>query len=192
MKRLFRIALILGLAFAGGCDHAGKAGRQDVEAEKSWEDAASAFGKQYGALVDWEGQIPNRGSIDPLSIDVSRALVRSNGQPVLLVMELKDVEEGIEGYTALFKQFYWKPHSFILTVELKCTREQADNLLKRENDSYAIVARIDHASRLKVRVVGRESGEDSFVELENPADVFCANGMCLGLLRKGEGKPERQ
>ena len=47
-----------------------------------------AFAETNGAVLDWEGELPRR-MVTPYSVDLSCALVRSNEQPVLLVVEIE-------------------------------------------------------------------------------------------------------
>ena len=94
-------------------------------------------------------------------------------------MHLEDVAGSSGGYTALFTRFD-EPR---LTVELKCTQEQANQLLKRTDNNYfqtyAFVARLDNVARPKFSVNGIGGGEDSSVELDDSAHVSFAQGELL-------------
>lgn len=203
MKNLVEIVLILCALIGGGCDRE-KAKRQQVaEAESEWRGAISAFAKAHGAVIDWESRLTKRFDEATFSIDISRALIHSNRQPVLLVMDLKDVaasinvqtdEDALEEllakargntvpvrmYTAYFSEYYVSNHSFRLALELKCTQEQADRLLGTTDARlrYAIVARILEVSCRRI-------------EFDSPPDEFLAKGMCVDLLREEKTRERR-
>lgn len=162
--------------------------RENEKAEREWKTSITDFAAKHAASVDWEESIPNRGLDAPFSIDVSRALVRSNGQPVLVVMDLADVIEKDGNYLATFETLVdLADHSFEFRVELECTEAQANRFLDGSDSnvsSYAIVARINRISRakLELRAEGDESGL-AVVSGYSP-DVFFADGRCIDALAK--------
>lgn len=172
---------------------------QASKAEHEWQNKLGAFAKRNGAVRHFETQIPERGVARVFSIDVSRALIQSNGQPVVITMDLKDVAENNGGYTALFGKSGTRDGLFtLISVELKCTQKQANYLLERTgkdfSQTYAVVARFDEVVRPKFKVSGSgvsgsEDGEDSSpIELDDSCDVFLIKGVCVDLLRKDEIK----
>jgi hypothetical protein len=156
--------------------------RQQIRQQQTHASIA-ALALKYNAVTNWSAALPDRRIGEAFSIDVSRALIRSNGQPVLIIMNLEDVAENNGGYTALFGKDDIKKGMFQLSVELRCTQERANQLLKTtDNDffqTYAVVARFDEVARPKFRVSGIGGGEDSSVELDNSSDVFLVKGELL-------------
>jgi hypothetical protein len=100
-----------------------------------------------------------------------------------MVLKLEDVAENNTGYTVLFHMDDVNNGMFQLSVELRCTQERANQLLKLTgNDSfqkYAVVARFDEIARPKFKVSGVGGGEESSVELDDASDVFFAKGELL-------------
>src|ERR1017187_9416735 len=160
--------------------------RQQIRQHQT-DASIAALALKYNALTNWLAALPDRRLGEAFSIDVSRALIRSNGQPVLIIMNLEDVAENNGGYTALFGKDDTKKGMFQLSVELRCTQERANQLLKKtDNDffqTYAVVARFDEVARPKFRVSGIGGGEDSSVELDNSSDVFLVKGELLDALQ---------
>ncbi len=174
----FWLAVIGGVAWYLLSTHLATV-RQQQAAEKAAETkqqqtAASiaALALKYNAVTNWEALLPDRGAGEqPFSIDVSRALIQSNGQPVLIIMDLIDVAENNGSYSAWFGKDDITNETFQLSVELKCTQERANQLLKKtDNDfsqTYAVVARLDKVQRPRIRVLGSGEGEDSRVEIDS-------------------------
>jgi hypothetical protein len=53
-----------------------------------------ALALKYNAVTNWEASLPDRGAGEqPFSIDVARALIGSNQQPVLIECNLDDIVE---------------------------------------------------------------------------------------------------
>jgi hypothetical protein len=155
-----------------------------TETRQQQTDASiAALALKYNAVTNWAAALSNR----VFSIDVSRALIRSNGQPVLIKMDLKDVAENNGGYTALFGKDDITNGTFQLSVELKCTQEQANQLLKKTDSgyfqTYAVVARFDKVVRPKFQMTGSFDGEDASIELDASPDVFLVKGELLDAIR---------
>jgi hypothetical protein len=156
--------------------------RQQIRQQQT-DASIAAVALKYNAVNNWSAALPYRSLGGAFSIDVSRALIRSNGQPVLMVLKLEDVAENNTGYTVLFHMDDVNNGMFQLSVELRCTQERANQLLKLTgNDSfqkYAVVARFDEIARPKFKVSGVGGGEESSVELDDASDVFFAKGELL-------------
>jgi hypothetical protein len=108
-----------------------------------------------------------------MSVEVSRALIPSNGRPVLLLeMGLQDVAEKQGVYTARFYKPYLTNQTCDLDVELKCTPQQAQELLNISDrpdeleSKYAVVARIEWVSL-----------PNEFIQSDTP--TFSAKGVCI-------------
>lgn len=175
--------------------------RQQQAAEKAAETklqqtAASiaALALKYNAVTNWDALLPDRGAGQPFSIDVSRALIRSNGQPMLIKMDLVDVEEHSNNYTASFSKDVITPNgTFRLYDYLKCTQERANQLLKKpDNDfsqTYAVVARLNGVEHPRIRVRGSGEGEDSRIEIDSSSDIFIAHGELLDVVQLPQSNP---
>lgn len=172
MKKPFKIIIVACALIVGGCDRESAKQQHSVtQRKREWQDAVSAFAQKHGAILDWEAAIPQRGSrFDRtiFSVDVSRALLTSNGQPVLIQTDLTDVAKAGEEFVGYFACDFLTNYDFRLCLEVKCTREQvARLLLPGETLRYAVLARVAEVSR--------SSGIDS---------TFVAKGVCVDLLRQ--------
>jgi len=158
-----------------------------TETRQQQTDASiAALALKYNAVTNWAAALSNR----VFSIDVSRTLIRSNGQPDLIIMDLKDIAENNGGYTALFGKDYVTNETFSLSVELKCTLKQANQFLKQTDSNffqtYAVVARFDKVVRPKFQMSGSFDGEDASIELDASPDVFLVKGELLEAIRLHE------
>ena len=194
MKRLVWGVLIVCTVVVGGCDRAEKAKQRRIE--EAWQSAVGELAKRHGAVVDWESRLPPEDSVETtFSIEASRALMPSNSQPVLLIMDLRDVAEKNGSYTARFDDdmVYKTNRTFRLIIELTCTREQAELLLQKNGrhflQDYAVVARIAEVSRPRFELTGTA---DSYEVELSISDVFLAKGSCIDWLRKDEGSKTGQ
>ena len=165
--------------------------RQQQAADKAGEtkqqekDAGLALlALRYNAITNWETSLPDRGANEPFSIDVSRALIRSNGQPVLIITDLVDVEENTNSYTASFEKYVITTNGTLdLYVYLRCTQEQANHFLEKTGKdvsrTYAVVARLDEVGRPSLKVSGSREGEDSNVDIDTSTGIYFAFGKLL-------------
>lgn len=200
MRGLMVGGALLYLVSGGGCERASQPKVEtDHETDHKWENAVSELAKRHGAVVDWGAHRPKRRGGTPYSIDVSTALVRSNGRPVLLVMAHPVDVIQRRGYcVAVFNKHHW---GIELSLELRCTKEQVAQLL-REPDTqqtkrrFAVVAKINSVLRPKFKAEASEVDFDaddgvaySGIELTTDTDVFVAAGDCLELLQEGS-EPE--
>jgi glycine cleavage system regulatory protein len=193
---------LVGLAIIGGgvwgliySHRASVREQRTAETQQQQRDAShaasiAALALKYNAVTNWEASLPALGASEPFSIEVSNALIRSNGQPVLLELDLEDVAGKNSGYTAQFSQLYLTNQNFQLSVELQCTVEQTKQLLvihKNNGIQCAVVARVTEVSRPKFKLAGSVSGsgEDAefSVKLDDSEDVFLARGELLDIVR---------
>lgn len=200
MERPLRVLLILTVALVGGCDwnHQAKQRKIQSENDRRWEGEVIALANKYNAVSDWEAKLPMRGfEAAPFSIEVSSTLIQSNGQPILLLMELQDVYEKSGKYVAVFRKADFRKHGFQLRVDLKCSEQQINQCLgigaRGAYQPWAVVARFEEVSRPRFEVLGTVEGGDedgpiTGVELDYSPAVFHAKGECVDLLRKGEIK----
>ena len=168
--------------------------QRNAEIRQKQKDASiAALALKYNAVTNWEASLPAPDAGEPFSIEVSSALIRSNGQPVLLELDLADVAGKNSSYTAQFSQFYLTNLSIQLSVELQCTVEQVKQLVAmRETNGIqcAVVARFTEVSRPKFKLTGSVSGSgedaDLSVELDDSPDVFLARGELLDVVQLPE------
>jgi hypothetical protein len=150
------------------------------------------FAKRRNAIVGWEMTLPKRGGdpSGPFMIDLSRALIRSNGQPVLLNTCLYDVVEMNGVVTALFAAFGPDDEfldSPLVAFSLKCSPEQTTELTRAgvpRRARFTIVAKVERVSPLESWVaaqVGDEAGDQ-------PSWGYL-RGTCVDLLRLERNKP---
>ena len=183
--------IIIGLAVIGGgawgliYSHLVNVREQrTAEIQQQRKDASiAALALKYNAVTNWEASLPDRGMYS-FSIDVSRALIQSNGQPVFIIMGLVDVEENSNSYTASFSEDVITTNgTFQLYVYLKCTQEQANYFFEKTGDyssrTYAVVARLNKVERPSIGVRGIGEGDDSKIDIVASTDIFFANGKLL-------------
>jgi hypothetical protein len=190
-----KLTWFFGLAVIGGVvwyfihQHQTQA-REDhavVMRQQQTDASIAALTLKYNAVTNWEASLPDRGAGQPYSIDVSRALIQSNGQPVLITMVLADVEEENGSFTAWFVKDDITNGTFKLYVYLKCTQEQANHFLEKTgNDfskTYAVIARLDEVGRPSLKVSGSGEGEDSNVDIDTSTGIYFAFGKLLEVIR---------
>lgn len=191
--------LIIGGPVAGWrLNQAPEKGREKVRQLKQKTDKQererkiAEFAERHSAVVGWEMTLPKRGGDPsaPFMIDLSRALIRSNGQPVLLNACLYNVGEMGGVVTALFAAFGSDDEfldSPLVGLSLKCTPEQVGELTRAgvsRRTRFALVAKVERVSPLESWVaaeVGDEAGDQP--------SWGCLRGTCVDLLRLEENKP---
>jgi hypothetical protein len=182
---LISLAVIGGVAWYVISTHLATVRQQQAAETKQQQKDASlaALALKYNAVTNWEASLPDRG-VYSFSIDVSRALIQSNGQPVFIIMGLVDVEENSNSYTASFSEDVITTNgTFQLYVYLKCTQEQANYFFEKTGDyssrTYAVVARLYKVERPRIRMRGSGEGDDSKIDIVASTDIFFANGKLL-------------
>lgn len=185
MKVVRWLIIMFCAAVVAGCSRGEQTKlHQADQTERDWRNAVEALAHKHNASVDWESRLPKRG-LTSFTIDVSRALIRSNGQPVLLIVDLLDVCETDGGYVARFGEMYGENQEFRLAIELECTREQAEDFMRpREHfyRPYALIARVTRVSRTKFEVKGEPSAHENDlpnITLEPFPRVFSVAGVCV-------------
>lgn len=183
MKILECSLLILILASPLGCGDSEDRARKRLEEWRKRERAQLiALASRHQACVDWMQSLPEgRSPGGFFTIDVTKALVRTNEQPVALIAELEDLSESNGVQTACFYMLPILPfeiHTDVsLRLFLRCTAEQADTLMKASTQKrflgqqFALVVRIESVSR--PGLAGTRWGDD---------DTFHSKGVCIDLL----------
>jgi hypothetical protein len=148
---------------------------------------------RHNACNDWIKALPDRGLGKFFTVDLSRALVRTNGQAVSMIAELEDVLERDGVFTA---DFFMLPslqtvrQYFPLRLSLRCTAQQADSLLRVKPSSlpsglgmqFAVVAKVQSLSRPTFEAVASESGDVYQIDFGSSPVVFFAKGTCVDVL----------
>jgi hypothetical protein len=112
--------------------------------------AALAF--KYNAVTNWAVALTNRDSSDLFSIEVSRALIRSDRLPVLVKCDLIDIGEDGGQIIASFSVL--EMSIFNLSLDLQCSPDQLKHLTgTKRYTRFATIVRCDQ--------VRRGSSEDS-------------------------------
>lgn len=159
----------------------------------------SDFAKRHDALIGWEANLPKRGDDGSglFSIDFSRALMGSNGRPVLICARLNDMTEQRGIMSAHFETSWLDDDSSALPsgsprllLDLKCSVQQMADLLNRavaRRSRFAVVARIERIMGSQLRLDAQAGSEDDGSELlpdmDTESRVIHAIGMCVDLLR---------
>lgn len=165
---------LLQFSACGGDSAAKRVSEKRAQATKATADLVSTF----NASMDWD--VPF--TFDAFSSDLERALVRSDGRPVLITGDVKDIQGDLSSPLLLIE--HQSPHalSLDLVAALRCTPEQAEKFRNARigpvAPAVAVVARIDslvHAETARARLGLDENAR------------WLATGSCLGLEPIGIG-----
>ena len=198
LKTLALITTTTTVIALSGCSKDGNNSKSSGKSEltKRYEATLHELAIRHSADANWMEALPDRGGEVFFTIDLARAMIRTNGESIALQAELQDVSEREGVFTASFSSFSIHPiesgtdHHYCavnLRLELRCSREQAENLLKlrtkvptMEND-FAVIANIQSVARPIFEAVTPENGESYQLTLDSTPDVFCAKGTCVDL-----------
>lgn len=194
--RSYSVPLLIALVVASFYFLGKRQKEQSTESARKTVEAASetrvskikALAARHEAVYDWLSSLPARGNfVTPFTLDVTRALVRSNQQPVLLEVKLLDVARKNGALFAAFSGYYFTNARFInLDVSLTCSPEQAERLMKVSTQSQlrlAVVARIHAVSRpdFTAQAHGREESLSIDVD-STPGRLYCQGSLLDFLL----------
>lgn len=197
LKTLALITTTAVIALSG-CSKDGNNSKSSGKSEltKRYEATLHELAIRHNADANWMEALPNRGGDTLFTIDLARAMIRTNGEPIALQAQLKDVAEKDGVFTASFSAFSIHPiesgtsHHYCvvnLRLDLRCSREQAENLLNLKvsvpmlESDFAVVANIESVARPVFEAVTPEDGESYQLTLDSTPDVFCAKGTCVDL-----------
>lgn len=127
--------------------------RQAAETKQQLTDASlAALAVKYNAVTNWAASLPSRGlGAEPFSIDISKALIGSGQQPVLVECYLNDI---VENNGKIIANLSRMEAGVDLAFEFQCSSEQVKTFTgAKKFSSFAIVARCHEVQRL--------SGEES-------------------------------
>lgn len=187
-----RLLAIVGLLAWSGCtpEAPEDADRQRRRLEDArWRALTTQLAAKHGAATNWTSELPNRGGVQstPYTVDFTKALVRPNGQPVLLLAALTDIEE-VEGrLIALFSAADLIDYPFHLSLRLTVPAGQRGRILRMRAEvdgGHAVIARITRVSKASLRVHG-ENSEGRQVEADTYTTVFTLEGDLLEVVEQG-------
>jgi hypothetical protein len=150
---LFWLAVIGGVGWYVIHHRRAQAKEHDVaEIRQQQTDASvAALVLQYHAVTNWTTGLPDRGFGEHYSIDIARALIGSNQQPVLVKCHLEDIAEKDGNIIASFSSR--DANVYDLSLQLQCSPEQVITLTSTNQlTRFAVIARCHEVQRL--------SGED--------------------------------
>jgi len=176
---------VLAAAWLIGCSRAENTGNTDgirrVERDRA---KLSELASERNAVVDWTLSLPERGNGKLFSMDLTKVLVRTNGQSVGVIAQLTDLSEGGGVFIAHFdmlpflpangQSYFHLPLRFFLT----CTDQQTESLRNSRPESGAFGMRF--AVIAKIESVSRPTDAAIHVEDESTLD---AKGVCVDFLR---------
>jgi hypothetical protein len=118
-----------------------------AEIQKQQTDASiAALTLKYSAVTNWEASLPDRGAQEHFSIDVSRALIGSNQEPVFLVCFLKDI---VEKDRRIIARLSSVDIVISLSLELECSPGQSKVFTgTNQLTSFGVIARCHEVQRL--------------------------------------------
>lgn len=161
------------------------------------------LGSRHNACSNWMESLPDRGFSGQFTLDVERALIRSNNQPISLEARVKDLAEQDGMLRAHFTasqiartgsgetKGFRMPH---LLLVLDCGPEQAKALREAKHDpirmTWGVVATIDSVSCPVFRAVPVGSGEVFQMDFSSLPRLFIARGTCVDLALL-ESRPKR-
>lgn len=142
---------------------------------------------QHHASVDWLESLPDRGMGRIFTIDLAKALVRTNEQLVAMEVFLDDVSERDGVFTGHFSLFdFPSHHTFDLRLALRCSAQQTADLLKSKptigNTLFAVMATVESVYRPDFEADPLEGTETYHIDFSSTPDVFYAKGTCVDLV----------
>jgi hypothetical protein len=183
-KRGFSLSLFL-IAASGlySCSH-----RQDTQtrapqdADQAIARSISALAAQFNAVASWRQNFASKGSDGQIfTAELVPALVRSDGRPVLFIVDVQDVASlgTFQGQNLYECTFLAKANlAWNVKLMLGCNADQARQLMQNLS-RYAVVAKIG-----LVRLSKHATEGDGDQEGEN--GLFVAHGVCLALVPVGK------
>jgi hypothetical protein len=143
---------------------------------------------QHHASVDWLELLPDRGMGGVFTIDLTKALVRTNAQAVAMEAFLEDVSERDGVFTGHFTLFdNHSHHTFNLNLVLRCSKQQTADLLKAkptigDDELFAVVATVESVSRPAFEAEGSNATDNYHIDFSSTPNVFYAKGTCVDLV----------
>jgi hypothetical protein len=118
-----------------------------AEIQKQQTDTSiAALTLKYNAITNWTATLPDRGFGEHYSIDIARALIGSNQQPVLVRCHLEDIAEKDGKIIASLSTV---DAVSSLSLQLECSPGQLETFTgTNQISSFAVVARCREVQRL--------------------------------------------
>lgn len=190
MNRTILFLLFAILIAFSGCTPTEQSQKQHAgDKEKKEAFAIATFASQHHAATNWITSLPIRGIDGAYTFDIAHALVTTNGTPILLTMDLLDVEPNGSNSIATFSHEYVETNAiFTLRLSLACDASQTQWLIHSKapyKPTFAIISKIVSVSRPSFQIT--TSGDDKYeVDFDSAPSLFIAKGTCLDLLPIGE------
>jgi len=190
---LFCLAVFVGVVW-WYCSHEDQQQGEEQHAiviRQQQKDASiAALALKNNAVTNWAASLPDRGMGGVFTIDLTKALVRTNGQPVAMEASLEDVSERGGAFTVHFSVFDFTsphPHTFNLRLELNCNAQQAEYLLKSKPAiagyaDFVVVATIESISRPAFGADDLRGTDTYHIDFSSTPEVFYAKGTCVDLV----------
>lgn len=184
MKTRPLLLAALAVLLVSGCFDNGQKRESAQPSERAKREQATLLelASRHNACADWLESLPDRGFGKHFTVDLATALVRTNGQPVAMQLWLQDVSEKDGVFTAHFEMFPLVQ----LHLALRCTAEQANNLLRPLPEKlagvgmrFAAVIKVDSVVRPALAVVTTEEGTSGSIGFDSAPDTFYAKGTCI-------------
>ena len=190
MKTKTLFVLIAAVIAVDGCSPT-KQERETArraEAAKRELEKVSEFASRHNAITRWEEPLHKRKHGLWFTIDVSRTLMHTNGQPVLFSAHVADLVEKGGVFTAYFE--VWESSSVPpLYLALKCSPEQMAVLAQPEVSifsRFAVVARVETVTRADSLAKSNSPDEEPSIALHTRSYEIYVTGVCDDLLQLNE------
>jgi hypothetical protein len=154
---------------------------QVPERRKAEQARLQEFATRHNAAGDWVESLPNRGNGSVFTVDLTKALVRTNGQPVAMVAFLEDLSEKDGVFTGHFTMFDLSHRQLSdPRLDFRCSAQQVEDLLKSKPDDlgmrFLIAATVESVSRPAFEVIATEGGDASHIDFSDMPEAFFAKG----------------
>lgn len=196
LKGIVAVVIAAGIAFAGWRflqrrtqSHADDADRRE---------RIVSLAAQYNAVTNWQSRFDEDGMKledghrSVYTADITEAVLRTNGQPLLVIGYIFEVANDGDTATLGVKAYEYVDMNFVL----RCTTTQADLVLTQPTDEgefFAVIADVISVSRpgFETDTWVEEDEDDVYAEvIVEPGDQYILHGRCLDLMYLGEYDPD--
>jgi hypothetical protein len=137
---------------------------------------------RHNAIGEWRKPFEKNLSA-PFSLQLDKALVQTNGRPVLVQGFVEDISRRGETYFVSVNDWHVGVASMHFVME--CDGATAERLIARSSPflEVAVIAKIESVSRAEIELKSgtRTTEDEAPVEIDT-SSVFVANGRCLEVL----------
>lgn len=158
----------------------------------------ASLAAEHNAVTNWqsrfdeEGMKLEDGHRSVYTADIREAVLRTNGQPLLVIGYVFEVTKDGDTATLGVTAYEYPDMNFVL----RCTTTQADLVLKQPTDDgefFAVIANVISVSRpgFETDAWVEEDEDDVYAEvIVEPGDQYMLHGRCLDLMYLGEYDPD--